>query len=386
MKPTTVHIRKCPDYDPVRVCEAVVALLESEGISKKIPDGGTVLLKPNLLSASKGPDQPVNTHPSIVRAMALYLMEKRNCRVWVGDSCNSLSGSSTAEAFRRMGLDVMAEELGLRLIDFNSDRTSVLQIPRASLWREVRVASSVLEADLLVTLAKMKTHALSGLTLSVKNLVGTVQGGEKRRMHAIAPGPDAFAEVVVDLYGLLRPGLALIDAVTAMEGDGPAGGDAVQVGLLLASADPVAADAVATKIAGMEPEENPVLLKAGERGLGVAQVSDIRIEGEPIQGLNVRPFRRAKRSLLSQILLRWFPHRILKGLVLYLAGHLPRIDKRRCRLCRDCVSVCPADAISMVSGRMKIATEICQECFCCQELCPHDAIDIMNKPIARLLR
>lgn len=383
---SVVHIASCRNYEQSEVFHAVERLLGTPEITGRIPDGGIVLLKPNLLSARKGPEVPVNTHTAVIESTARYLKEKHRCTVWIGDSCNSLSGESTRSAFRCMGLDDLAAALDLRLIDFNSDRSRVLEIHGSSRWDRVRVAASYFDADLVITVPKLKTHTLCGLTLSVKNMIGVAQGGEKRRMHAIAPGPDVFAEVVVDLYSLLCPGLTLIDAVWAMEGDGPGCGDPVYVGALLASADPVAADVIASTIAGFSVTEVPVLTRAGARGCGLIDPGQIILQGDPLESLKNRPFRRPAGSVPAGILLRILPEKWLKSMARLFMGHLPRIRSRLCTGCGACAGICPAGAIRLVHGKARIIPDLCQECYCCQELCPYDAVKVSRKPYAWFVR
>jgi len=380
----TVCIVPCQSYAQEAVQEAIEKTFKVPDIAAKIPQNGIVLLKPNLLSSTKGLDKPVNTHTAILRGISQYLIDQHNCEIWIGDSCNSLSGHSTRAAFQLMGLNELAKELGVRLIDFNADQTKILSISHSNRWQNVRVALSVFEADLVVSVPKLKTHTLCGCTLSIKNMIGVVQGGEKRKMHAIAPDPKTFAEVVIALFTRVKPGMAIIDGIVGMEGKGPAAGDPVHSGVLIASSYPVKADAVAASYMGIKPLENPIIKAAGERGLGQIDLEKIHVINLSENKLGEKPFKPSKVLFSGWDLLRFFPVKIVQCVMKYF-GWVPWISLSRCKGCGTCTKVCPADAISLAEGKARIDLSICQECYCCQELCPYDAVDLKKRHLAGML-
>jgi len=377
----TVYVASCSDYELSSVRQSVTALFSSSGIAEIVPQEGTVLIKPNLLSATKGPEKPVNTHPAVIQALAEVLIEQYHCRVWIGDSSNSFSGHSTNEAFRNMGIDIMAGEPGLKLIDFNKDVPAKIAFPDSPYWNYVTVGQSVFQADLVISVPKLKTHSLCGTTLSIKNLVGLVQGSEKRAMHALAPHPDVFAELVLDLFGRVAPGLALIDGIIGMEGEGPAVGDPVHTGVLIASADPVAADAVGSAIMGFDPMENEIISRGYRRGYGEAHPDITAVSGDQQDILRKKPYRKPKSIAHKRIILKILPKKMVQFL-LWLISRVPFAVPGKCCSCGVCRDVCPFNAVSMLSDSACIDPATCKECFCCQEFCPYDAITLKRRPIA----
>ena len=155
---------------------------------------------------------------------------------------------------------------------------------------QFHVADAVIGARALVNLPKLKTHALTTLTGALKNTFGVIPGFRKGEYHVTHPDLDGFSRMLADLNGLVRPSLVVMDAVQAMEGNGPRGGTLVPLGLLIVSDDPVAVDAVACRVAGIDADRVPVLRMAEEAGIGCASAGRIDLRGDPVEGVSVRRF------------------------------------------------------------------------------------------------
>ncbi|MDP8219288.1 MAG: DUF362 domain-containing protein, partial [Candidatus Theseobacter exili] len=181
----------------------------------------------------------------------------------------------------------------------------------------------------------------------------------------------------------VRPGLALIDGIIGMEGEGPASGDAVNTGVLIASSDIVAADAVASVIMGFDPMKNAIIRGGYERGYGEARFDKINIKGDSIELFTAKPFKKPKGMSQKKILLKYFPKNIIK-LIIWFLGRMPFIKYGECRGCGVCQNVCPYNAISMKNKKPYVNPAKCRECFCCQEFCPYDAILLLKKPFVYL--
>jgi uncharacterized protein (DUF362 family) len=137
---------------------------------------------------------------------------------------------------------------------------------------------SLLEADLVVTMPKLKTHHWAGMTCSMKNLFGTVPGAlygwPKNVLHQYG-----IPQSILDLTATIKPGLAIVDAVVAMEGDGPIMGKPRRVGFVAMGTDPVAVDATCARIIGLDPDKMPYL-KEASAFLGVSDERRIVHRGE----------------------------------------------------------------------------------------------------------
>jgi len=166
-----------------------------------------------------------------------------------------------------------------------------------------------------------------------------------------------------------------------MEGNGPRSGTLLHLGLLIVSDDPVAVDATACRIAGIEAERVPILRMAEEAGVGVAAADRIELRGDPIDALAVRRFALPPAALATKV--PAFLYRAAKSLMV----PRPSIVAARCRRCGECVKACPVrpKALSQEPGEVpRYEYGRCIRCFCCQEACPYGAVEILPAPLAGL--
>jgi len=255
------------------------------------------------------------------------------------------------------------------------------------------VASPVLEADLVIDLPKLKTHVLTLYTGAVKNLYGVIPGTRKREPHLRAPGVRDFSPVLVDLLEFVQPRLSILDGVIGLEGDGPGvGGAPRSYGLLAASTDAVALDAVIAQALGYQPGQVLHLELAQDRGLGVADLGAIRVEGRP----SALEFGRVRlpRTHWYYDVPSW-----ATAIVHRLARVRPRLLEDKCVGCGRCIEVCPAGAISRHSrpldsrGRTRrvlsappvFDLDVCVGCLCCVEVCPVGALKPRRNLLVRLI-
>lgn len=247
------------------------------------PAGKRVLLKPNLVEYESG--TAINTHPAVVAGAADAMLAAGAAEVIVGEApghrrdLEYLLGSSGVE-------DVLRDHR-LRFVDLNHD--DVRQVPLSShfttldaLW----LPATVLDADLVVSLPKLKTHHWAGLTASMKNFFGTVPG-------AVYGWPKNFLHVhgiensIVDLVATIKPALTIVDAITAMEGDGPIMGTPRSLGFIAMGTDLPAVDASLARIIGFDPAKIPYL-RLARTYLGNTEASRIEQRGEPLARYRTR--------------------------------------------------------------------------------------------------
>ncbi|HLO25930.1 MAG TPA: DUF362 domain-containing protein, partial [Geobacteraceae bacterium] len=240
----TVAITKAESYDRVTVKTAMLLLLAPLGGMKAfVRPGERVLLKPNMLYA-KAPEFAVTTHPEVLRA-AIELVQEAGGIPLVGDSPGFGDFRKVAG---KSGMLRVTEETGAEPVEFSE----ALEVPASGLFKRFELARPYLEADRVINLPKLKTHEMMTMTCGVKNLFGAVVGHAKAGWHMKA-GTDRemFARMLLEIYLLRPPDLTIVDAVSAMEGNGPGSGDPRDVGLLLAGINPVAVDVIAAEIAGI---------------------------------------------------------------------------------------------------------------------------------------
>lgn len=381
-----VTIVKCSNYQQPAVDQAVresVDLLG--GMGQFVQPGQKVLLKVNLLSATP-PERGVVTHPAVVEAM-VRLVQEAGGNPLIADSPGT-SVPYTEAGLRRIyeisGLLEVAERTEAAL---NWD-TSYEEVshPEGFLVKRLEVIKPVLEADVVISLPKLKTHTLTVFTGATKILFGVVPGLAKAVFHARMRNVTHFALMLLDIISLVKPALVLMDAIVGMEGDGPATGPLRDVGVVLASRDSVALDAVATSIVGFDPLKVPTLREAAARGLWTGKVDDIETLGVSVEEVLVPDFQppstrlREDATLFTPFITRHFGPLITNHFTLR-----PVPQRGRCIACGDCVAGCPQQVITIVDSLAVIDYGGCIRCYCCHELCTEGAIDLERSWLGSLV-
>lgn len=372
-----VSIQRASTYDPQETYNAIRSAVNLlGGIESFVKKGERVLIKPNLLSA-KPPESAITTHPSVVGA-TIRLVKEAGANPFVGDS-PGIGGA--VRVATRAGILEVCQRMGVEMVDL----TDSIEVdnPKGKTFKRFQIARTALEADGIINLPKLKTHTQMFLTLGVKNLFGCVVGKRKPRWHlAIGEDREAFARMLVDLYLLLRPRLTIVDGIVGMEGDGPgSSGDPRHIGLIFASSDCIALDAVITEALGMRADALFTTQVARKDGLGETRLEGIEILGERLGDVRIKDFR----FPVLEIGMDWgMPHAFSS----YLRNTLiprPFIDRYRCTLCRLCIEVCPPQVMALADNTIEIDYSGCIRCFCCQEMCPEGAITIKEGWVQRLL-
>lgn len=376
MCPSIVAVVACESYEPRVVDAALRRGLELlGGVEAFVRPGEHIVLKPNLLVAS-APDKAVTTHPEVFAATARAFIDAGASLSW-GDSPGVGGGLG---AGKRAGIAAVADELGIGYADFSEP--AEVSFPEGDLVKQFTLARPVVQADGLITLPKLKTHALTRLTGAVKNQFGCVPGLLKGEFHVRMPDVDHFCRMLVDLNLCIWPRLAIMDAVVAMEGNGPRGGTPRQVGVLILSADLVAVDEVGCAIMDLDPELVGTVTWGKRLGLGSADGATM--VGDPVPVIGDYRANRGGASTTGGAF--GFP------LGRRLLAPRPFIVSERCTRCGTCVNVCPVEpkAVDWPAGdRGRIPAHDygrCIRCYCCQEMCPEHAIEVATPLLGRLIR
>jgi len=357
-----VSILQVPDYEPIALKQNIIALLEPlGGMSAFVTAGERVLIKPNLLAA-KRPEQAVTTHPAVVQAVAELVREAGGTTL-IGDSPGIGGFQRVAQ---KSGITAAAEACGAVLVEF----TETVELPATGIFRRIHLARAYLDADKIINLPKLKTHEMMTMTCAVKNLFGAVVGTEKAAWHLKAgTSRELFSKLLLEIYLLKKPALNIVDAVVAMEGNGPGSGDPVQLGVLIAGVNPVAVDVVAGRLAGIAPDLLPV-----EREAERMQLPGSRLEGITVCGPALETFIGTSFRLPDGMDVQFgLPIFIKKALKRNLLA-FPAADKKTCVLCGACRNACPPAAIIIKNSALSVDKARCIRCWCCRELCPHDAM------------
>lgn len=362
-----LSVRKCEEYDLQKVLALVADIYESTGGPD--PRGRKVLVKPNVLNDTL-PEKCICTHPVVIEAVVRYLLS-RGAEVMVGDS-----PSIHLRNFRpvNIGIEDVCRRTGVPWIEFR-ERPVEVKLRKS----RIKVASAVLEADIVFSLPKFKNHELAYFSGAIKNTLGIVPGFIKGKQHALHQNRNSFSEFLVDLNEAVTAHYFLMDAVYGMEGPGPANGFPKKAGLLIGSTNLLAVDIVATTIAGYNPLDIPTNSIALSRGKWLERVEDIEYDGPPLESLIIKDFIKIPITRGGNVSIQFVIRRI---------SFLRKLERRpvflhnSCTGCLKCVKICPVNAISPHQAKKNhivLTDSKCIRCYCCSEVCLDSAIEIRVK-------
>ena len=365
-KRSVVSVVKVNHYALAELLPAVKNSLELiGGLNSIIKLGNKVFVKINHLSPPSPPERGIVTHPIFVEAVVMLLKET-GADIIVGDDIEE----GDEDGFVISGYRQMCDRQGVKLV--NLRETGFVKKPcNGKILKNLYISKVVIEADVMINLPKLKTHSLTTFTGGIKNLYGVIPAGLRHRFHADYFNLEDFGQMLVDIYMMVRPHVTIMDGVMAMEGEGPGSGKLRNLGLILASKDIVALDTVAGGIIGLKPEDVPTTRYAGELGSGISDLKNIEVVGEKYNALVVSDFKLP--VMVRHIAMHRMPHGVVKY-VLEQISPRPRVKKKNCTACRECIKVCPTGAVAMAGKTAAIDDKLCIRCMCCHEVCRFNAI------------
>lgn len=270
-----------PGYEQIlNAVENAVDLIG--GIREFVKPGQRVLVNPSWVSVMPKPEQAAITLPEVTRAVA-DIVKTVGAKPIIAES--SAIAIDSEKVISDSGYREL-RDLGYEVVDLKQTDHAMMEIPNGKIFKEIETFKPVMEADVIIPVAKLKTHDQMELTLAIKKLKGLLSDKYKREFHQ-----QGLSEACVDWYEALKPRLSIVDAIYCQEGVGPIFGKPVEMDLIVAGQDAVAVDAVCGFITGFEPEEVPITFAAAHRGLGVMDKEAVEIVGEPIASV----FRRFMR-------------------------------------------------------------------------------------------
>lgn len=281
--PAMVHVAAARDYE-----DDLASLLWSQyaAFRTQVPlHNKRVVLKPNMVEYH--PDKVINTHPRVVEAVIELCQREGAKEVIVAEGPGHwrnveyiVTASGLAEVLKRKGV---------RFVDLNHDNpVAVPNLGRCTRMEMLYLSETVFRADVVISLPKLKTHHWAGVTLSLKNLFGTLPGicygWPKNALHW-----QGIENSIVDIALTRTPELAIVDGIIGMDGDGPLMGDAKSMGVLVMGTDLLAVDATCCRLMCLDPYKVEHLALGYARKLGILPEKDIVQIGRPIQEL-AKPF------------------------------------------------------------------------------------------------
>jgi uncharacterized protein (DUF362 family)/NAD-dependent dihydropyrimidine dehydrogenase PreA subunit len=338
-------------HNAIKSCFNGIPANDLKGVKK-------ALIKPNFvvgLPAFSG----TTTDLRIIKSLVEILKEK-GIEVIVGES----SLDDTAEVFKTLNVYKL-EELGAKVVNFDEQKWIKIESSTKLALKSFHLPEAVFDCDLIMSVAKLKVHDQTGVTLSVKNILGMIPKSDRKVAHIID-----INKAIVDVFAYLvrnKKFFSFVDGIYAMEGKGsPTHGKPVKMDLLVAGDDAVATDATCVEIMGYDVKKIKHLMIAEELGLG--ETSNREIIGEKIESVK-RKFEMPlaipsfKSYLFSYAMDEFFKR------TSYLRY------RERCTGCKMCIKNCPIGNITLENGMIKTNKKNCIGCMICVESCKEGALD-----------
>ena len=289
MRNTKVSIVKTgsnPDYPEIR--DAVRKALDLiGGIHDIIKPGHLVLINPSWVAPPVEREAGCITIPEIPRALA-DMIKEMGARPVIAES--SAVGVDTEKVIQASGYKEL-REMGYEVINLKKTSSVDIPVPNGKAFETLPFWELVEQADVIISVPKLKTHDQTEMTCAIKNLKGLLTDNGKKANHQ-----EGLFEAVIDLMSAAKPQLAVVDAIICQEGVGPVFGKPVEMNLIVAGKDLVAVDSTCAQLIGYEPGETLLTVNAAARGLGVMDPDRIEIVGQPLESVKRRFLRSIEDS------------------------------------------------------------------------------------------
>jgi uncharacterized protein (DUF362 family) len=260
--------------------EPVFKALDSINYESALKGYKKVLIKVNFITTMTW-DTGATTDPLVVEAI-IQRLKKLPIEIYVVESDATMTNAD--KAFQATGMAEMCKQYGVECLNLRHVKDKVkIMIPNCECLKTITVPRIVTESA-IISAAKMKTHMATKVTLGMKNMFGLLPDKFKAKYHA-----KGISKVIVDINTVIKPQLTVIDGFVAMEGKGPIDGSPVKMDLIIAGKDPVATDATAARIMGIDPQQISHIRTAHQKGLG--NIDDIEIVGTKLENVK-REFKR----------------------------------------------------------------------------------------------
>lgn len=378
-----IALLKCDEYDVHRIEKKLREGFDLLGgdayVRSIIPKNSRVMLKPNLLSVEKI-GSPVVTNNIFFEAVVRVLKDYTD-NIKFGDSPGFGDSHKAAE---RCGLIQAADKYGVEFVSFKDEIDVILdEAIRCKKWT---VSKDAYEADVLITLPKMKTHAMAYFTGAIKNQFGCIVGTKKASWHTRMPEAKHFCKMLLDLNSVLKTDYAIMDGIVAMQGNGPKSGDPYHMKSIIMGKSLSGVDSVASYLMGYDdPLETPILKEVHDSKWGPVLLKELEILGENIDSMRGKDFTLCRKGGDFH-----FINPTVTNFLRDMIAPYPNLIKGKCVSCGRCVEVCPETpkAVELIGEDKPLPKwdmKQCIRCFCCQELCPVGAIEIKNTTLGKLL-
>ena len=376
-----ISVQTTPSYDRETVQAAVDRHFDLLDLDRLIPREGKITVKPNLLMKRR-PEDGTTAHPSLVEAVIRRVQKVSDAQITIADSPGGPFTRAALEGiYKASGMEEVARRTGA-VLNYDTGSTHVPN-PEGELCKAFDLINPIAGADFIISICKLKSHCMTGLSGGVKNLFGCIPGLTKPEFHWRYPQERDFCGMLLDLCGTVKPGITFVDAVVSMEGDGPSSGDLRQTDMTLCATNPYELDLVLTKVIGRQPEDIPLVDCARERGLCPSSADGVELCGDPLR--TFADFRMPRSRTVDFVSSIPRPLRgICEPIIRRYLTPRPKVLKNKCVGCGKCAESCPAHTIAIVDRKACIDRSKCIRCYCCHEMCPIHAIQVKRSRLLKL--
>ena len=333
-------------------------------------NGKTVAVKMNALKAGNPDSEAFVTNYHVLQAVIDKVKSMEPAEIVAGDSVGTEYYGKSEEVFDTTRLK---EACGEHYRNFNKN-IAVVELEHP-FQRKAAILKDVLDADVYISVPKMKTHGLTRISGSVKNNYGLLVGAQKAWYHYYSQKPETFARILIEMFKLRPPDLVIMDGILAMEGYGPASPETRIVNKILVSDDAVALDTVLAHIVGFTVDDVPYLQLAREMSLGETDLSAIDIIGDAatIEAYHRPDPPETSYSYKAGVGSGRTSIEFFRDRVAYRPSFSPEVCQHADG-CNSCVDICPSGAISRGEAVPGLDPDKCLLCSACMETCDYDGL------------
>lgn len=368
MDKAKVFLENIREYNMEEIKKSLAEGLEYLGVT--LPENAKVLIKPNALGAY-APEMHITTHPVVIEAV-LTLLAGRGNEIFLGDSSGNGQHGNTSRSLKKAGFEELGAKYGIKVISFDKYGSKSYIKEDNVFLKEVNLTSFIDEMDFIINMPKLKSHQLMNYTGAVKNLFGCVPGAGKLTCHINAPTPDQFADLLIDIYSIVKDKISLnvMDGIVGIEGAGPGpAGKIKPLGIFGVSTDAMAMDIACLDALGKKSREVYSVRTGLKRGVFHGEV-------ETRGTIPAVTFDMPKPGFFAGLVHKIFPR---------FGMSRPYVEKEKCKKCTLCAKACPAKAITM-KGIPVFDYSKCIYCYCCHENCPVPAIELKENLLLRIFK
>ena len=328
--------------------ELISCVIESLGLERVFKESKKVLIKPNFVT-TKSSSEGVTTDINLVKHLVEAINAISNADIVVGESALL----DTEETFKYLNVYEIGKA-GCKIENFNKSEWVQVSSPFALLFKNLLIPKTAYQSDLIISVGKMKTHELTGVTLSIKNFMGLLSKGTRRYAHT-----HDINKGIVDIYSYFEKNkkvVAIIDGLVGLAGKtGPIIGVPVKTDCLVADTNAVRCDAAAVQLMGTD----------------ASQIKHIKLASE-VLGVDIQHSRTTTDIVNFDVPLtpaiKWF------GINTWLLENIfykypIQKDSQKCVSCKRCERICPKHLVSVRENRFSYDSSECVHCLCCVEAC-----------------